>query len=191
MLFIYSIITAFLVMANGQSNKNFEKNMIKNTSIMGLTLCENTLSDVKNKWGHIDSFRVKNCHHCYGICYTCASDCDTIRILFYKNPISDLLGFKLFYASPNDKFADNCLQLHDIEIPLMTKGGLYLGMSKEELIDILAEPQFQEGNEYIYQLSKKIKLPNTKAIFDDVITIKVVIIKDKINILEVTRTITT
>jgi len=167
----------------------FENIYNNHITLLGLTLGVDNLDNVLDKLGISEVTSVENCHHCKGVCYYHPTDADTIKILFFKNPIADLLGFKLSYLH-GERIPNQCVLLRNGDEKIMTKSGLYLGMPKKQFLNICGKPDFIIDSIYVYQSKNKIKLPNMNELFDDVITVKATFNEGILTVLEITRTVT-
>jgi hypothetical protein len=107
--------------------------------LLGLTLNESTLLDVKAKLGSAQEFQVSEDHHETAVCYSIKGS--TAIAAFstdgeFGGPKKLLLGFKVRKSKP----AGWSCELAPIDAANLVVDGLRLGMKESQARDLLGEP---------------------------------------------------
>ena len=155
---------------------------INNLKILSLTVNESTFDDIVTKLGRSNIIRDG---HEEIICYCSNKENDPTKIVFYRNDISDFVGFKI--TTDTIKY-NSCNKTDSISINTIIKSGLKLDLTQKEVLSVLGEPTLRLKNnwKYSYWIQEKIK----NNMFDVCSTISIKFKNDKTISIDVFKTVT-
>ena len=134
-----------------KSQKSYNKCIdTNNLIIFGLTINENNFNDIMNKLGQSN---IVTDGHEEIICYCSNKIKDSTKLIFYRNDISDFVGFKLTLDSLE---YNQCYKTDLISINTIIKSGLKLNLTKNKIRIILGEPTLKSINYWEYSLIRNL-----------------------------------
>lgn len=151
-------------------------------TILGFTVNESSFQDIQDILGQST---IVDIGHEDIICYGSNIKNDTTKIIFYKNDIADIVGFKLCL---DDSSNSTCKIIDKINSEISIEGGLKLHLSKEEIIYILGKPTYEADDywEYYYHIQEQ----KNDFVWDVCSTIKITFKKSKTYSISVFKTVT-
>lgn len=168
-LLFASLIRADKVAGQGPARPN---DMAPHMGLLGFTLEHSTLADVEDKLGIT---ALGGCSTEEGareegapkvVCYISKAP-DKTRVFFesgFSGGWSTLTGFKVVSSSLTSDCHLRCAATSSITRGIKTKGGLRLGLTREQLVALLGTPTEVNGSHLIFQ--RQWERPMTKAELD-------------------------
>ena len=174
---------------------------------MGFTLAKSTLADVQAKLGKSIAKKCSRDEEASrDVCYVTASK-DQTKVVFeagFSGGWKELDGYKVIAGSLERPCYRQCPRTSQVTSDVQTKGGLKLGLNREQLVTLLGPPRSTSGNKLTFQWqsrqpmtkeqkeaeSKTFKSPVTDAYYEVQDTIYVLLADSKVVEFEVHHIVT-
>jgi hypothetical protein len=155
--FLLVIIATAFVVANVSAQKSLQKQF----EVAGLTLMKAEMGDVERTLGAATAFRSRESHfseRCY------ASDGKDGTVLVLEDWAGTLVGFRIYHVSLNS--TEKCTRTPAVSAQLATAGGLRLGLTRAEVLELLGAPSKRTENSITYHEDVRSQTPGNEGLFE-------------------------
>jgi hypothetical protein len=113
-------------------------------TLLGFTLAKNEIGDVERRLGSARASAAQQ-HDMTQRCYESNGTDHTVVV--FRDWVGTLSGFSIYTAASNPRCTKTSLVRSDIS----TASGLKLGLSPEQVIQILGKPTRRAGSQFVYE----------------------------------------
>jgi hypothetical protein len=128
-------------------------------TLLGFVIDESTMQEVQDKFGTVRKLPRKE-HASERICYSSVDKRNETVLVIGAGPLggySILTVFKLLSNHAGLEESGGCKEIPDISRETGTNSGLKIGLSEQEIVDLLGTPSKKIGNDWFYLFEAKEK----------------------------------